>query len=204
MPNSPQNNPAKRKSALRKALRALRQSHVDALPEAMRGLVFHRPPTGLHAHIPDDAVLGFYSAAGSEAPTTAYASFFLERGHAIALPRFADKQSPMHFAEHSDPFEHSDCVPSPFSSDKHPIMQPRSTAKAITPDVVFVPLIGFCDTGERLGQGGGHYDRWLAANPSALAIGMGWDCQLVESLPTEAHDRAMDLIVTPTRSYGPF
>jgi 5-formyltetrahydrofolate cyclo-ligase len=31
--------------------------------------------------------------------------------------------------------------------------------------VVIAPLLGFTAEGGRLGQGGGHYDRWLAANP---------------------------------------
>jgi 5-formyltetrahydrofolate cyclo-ligase len=72
------------------------------------------------------------------------------------------------------------------------------------PDVLFVPLVGFTARGDRLGQGGGHYDRWLAANPHVPAIGLGWDCQLVEDLPREDHDRPLSAVVTPTRLFGPF
>src|SRR3546814_6880034 len=57
--------------------------------------------------------------------------------------------------------------------------------------------------GRRLGQGGGHYDRWLAAHPGARAIGLAWDEQLCEDLPHETHDIRLDAIVTPTRLYGP-
>ena len=38
----------------------------------------------------------------------------------------------------------------------------------------------------------------------ALAIGLAWDCQLVDDLPHEAHDRPLAAVVTPTRLYGPF
>ena len=74
----------------------------------------------------------------------------------------------------------------------------------MTPDVLFVPLVGFTPEGARLGQGGGHYDRWLEAHPTTLAIGLGWDVQAVDELPVEAHDRSLDAVITPTRMYGPF
>lgn len=67
---------------------------------------------------------------------------------------------------------------------------------------MFVPCVGFTADGGRLGQGAGHYDRWLAAHPSAVAIGLAWDCQLVDELPTEPHDHPLDAVVTPTRLYG--
>ena len=65
--------------------------------------------------------------------------------------------------------------------------------------------MGFTPSGKRLGQGGGHYDRWLAEHPAVLKIGLAWDIQCVEpedALPTEPHDIALDAVVTPTRMYG--
>ena len=82
--------------------------------------------------------------------------------------------------------------------------QPFADAAALEPDVLFVPLVGFTATGIRLGQGGGHYDRWLENYPHVPAIGLAWDSQLAEDLPTEAHDRPLAAVVTPTRLYGPF
>jgi 5-formyltetrahydrofolate cyclo-ligase len=63
-------------------------------------------------------------------------------------------------------------------------------------------LLGFTRDGHRLGQGGGHYDRWLASHPQVVALGLGWDCQLLDNLPLEPHDCALRAIVTPTRIYG--
>jgi 5-formyltetrahydrofolate cyclo-ligase len=82
--------------------------------------------------------------------------------------------------------------------------QPKDNLSEVIPDTLFVPLIGFTERGGRLGQGGGHYDRWLAEHPETRTIGLAWDCQLVEELPTEAHDIDLNAIVTPTRFYGPF
>lgn len=103
----------------------------------------------------------------------------------------------MTFREHTDPFGETDLSPGAFS-----LLQPSAGAREVTPDIVFVPLVGFTAKGERLGQGGGHYDRWLAEHPRAMTIGMAWDVQLLEALPTEPHDVTLDAVVTPTRLYG--
>jgi 5-formyltetrahydrofolate cyclo-ligase len=187
------------KQTLRKALRAERRRHVAALPDTTRALLFRVPPAPLAALIPEGAAIGLYRADPNEAPAAAYARHFLEAGHTIALPRFAMRDSAMEFARHSDPFEESDLETGPFG-----LLQPLPEAKALTPDVVIVPLVGFTADGRRLGQGGGHYDRWLSAHPDAVAIGLAWDCQLVEDLPHEPHDRPLSAVVTPTRLYGPF
>ncbi len=64
-------------------------------------------------------------------------------------------------------------------------------------DVIVVPGLGFGRDGGRLGSGGGHYDRALARLPaSTTRIGFCFACQLVERLPQEPHDQAVDLIVT--------
>lgn len=187
------------KSELRKRLRAARREHVASLPESMRGLVFRAPPALLLERIAPDAVIGFYHAAPDEAPTRSYMSHFLERGHQIALPRFASRSAAMEFALHTDPYGDSDLEPGAFG-----IAQPAADAPRLVPDVLFVPLLGFTTSGTRLGQGGGHYDRWLAQHPGRLAIGLAWDIQRCHSLPAEAHDVVLDAVITPTRIYGPF
>jgi len=187
------------KTKLRKTLRKARQEHVLAQPDNIRALLFHRPPAPLLKTIASDAVIGLYHSTSDEAPASGYAKFFQESGHTIALPSFTSEAADMQFRHHSDPYEHSDLARGPFA-----IMQPVDDVDVIVPDLVFVPLIGFTAEGARLGQGGGHYDRWLAAHPGRIAIGLGWDVQLCEDLPIEPHDIALDAIVTPTRIYGPF
>ena len=173
-----------RKSTLRKALRQTRREHVAAQPDAIRALLFHRPPAPLLAGLADDAVIGVYHALPDEAPAGGYARFFHEAGHRVALPFF-------------DPLGETELETGPYG-----IRQPGPDAEELVPDILFVPLVGFTERLERLGQGGGHYDRWLAAHPEARAIGLAWDAQLVESLPVEPHDMALDAVVTPTRMYG--
>ena len=184
------------KQRLRGKLRAGRRDHVDALPDSTRRLLFLRPPAPLAALIPQDATVGLYHAIRAEAPTAAYARWFLENGRTIALPRFAAKDAPMSFAAWTDPFANSDLHIGP-----HGIPEPCEAAETYLPDVVFVPLLGFTPRCDRLGQGGGHYDRWLAAHPGVIAIGLAWDCQLCDELPVEPHDVPLRAVVTPTRFY---
>lgn len=185
------------KSELRRTLRAARKAHVEALADHIRGLLFHRPPAPLLARIPAEAVIGLYHAGPWEAPAGGYARFFRDAGHSIALPFFADRGAAMTFRHHTDPYAQDDLEVGPFG-----ILQPAAAAEPLTPDILFVPLIGFTASGARLGQGGGHYDRWLAEHPPELGIGMAWDVQLCDALPLEPHDRRLDAIITPTRIYG--
>lgn len=185
------------KQSLRKQLRAARRDHVDALPDVTRALLFKRPPAPILGMIPNGATIGLYRTGPSEAPASSYAKFFAEEGHALALPWFADRSAPMEFRAHSDPFGESDLAVGAFG-----LMQPSAEAGLLVPDVLFMPLVGFTAGGDRLGQGAGHYDRWLEAHPGTIRIGLAWDCQLLESLPVEPHDMPLHAVVTPTRFYG--
>ena len=187
------------KAALRRDLRNLRRAHVEALDPRVKALLFNRPPSALSALIPQGAVIGLYSATAAEAPASGYARFFHEAGHPLALPAFTSRADPMTFRLWTSPYIDEGLEPGPFG-----MSQPLADSDLVKPDVLFVPLVGFTAQGARLGQGGGHYDRWLERHPHVRAIGLAWDCQLLDALPHEAHDRPLSAVVTPTRLYGPF
>ena len=187
------------KQALRRELKAARVEHAASLSPSMRALVFRRPPAPVLTLIPSGASIGLYRASEGEAPATNWAQALNEAGHRIALPRVTSREEEMSFHVHTDPLGESDLEAGPFG-----LLQPAASAEEIVPDVLVMPLVGFTANGERLGQGGGHYDRWLTAHPATVTIGLAWDVQLVESLPLEAHDQRLNAVVTPTRFYGPF
>ena len=182
------------KKLLREKMRAARKQYVAELPGATRALILMRPPAPIAQMVPEGSVVGLYHATPVEAPTGGYARWFQENGRTVALPAFDDRGAPMHFRKWGDPLGADDLVEGPFGP------QPADDAARLTPDVVIVPLLAFTADGHRLGQGGGHYDRWLADNP-VPSIGLAWDMQLVDSLPLEPHDRHLDAIVTPTRLF---
>ena len=186
------------KADLRRRLRAERRAFVDALPRQVSALVFHRPPGAVRDLVPQGASIALYHAGPGEAPASGYARFFHEHGHAVALPWFADRAAPMTFREFRNPMLDTTLVEGPFGP------QPDPLAKEVVPHVLFVPLLAFSPDGHRLGQGGGHYDRWLAAHPEAIRIGLAWDMQEVPALEWEPHDMRLTAVVTPTRVLGPF
>jgi 5-formyltetrahydrofolate cyclo-ligase len=65
-------------------------------------------------------------------------------------------------------------------------------------DLVLVPGMAFDLSGNRLGRGRGFYDRMLA-QATGIKCGVGYDFQLMEQIPTEAHDEKVDFIFTPNR-----
>lgn len=188
-----------RKAALRSDLRARRRAFAADLPSAVSALVFRQPPAAILSLVPEGATIGLYRADPGEAPAGSYARHFFEKGHPLALPRVTKLSAPMRFHPHTDPYEESDLVPGVMG-----LQQPSGDLPEVVPQVLFMPLVGFTARGERLGQGGGFYDRWLAAHPDTIAIGMAWDMQEVDELPIEDHDMPLAAIITPTRILGPF
>jgi len=90
-------------------------------------------------------------------------------------------------------------------SGKFGIREPVETCLAIPPDeldLVLVPGVAFGLDGHRLGRGKGYYDR-LLQNFSGTKIGVAFDEQIVDVVPSEPNDVRMDLILTPTRSVKP-
>jgi 5-formyltetrahydrofolate cyclo-ligase len=64
-------------------------------------------------------------------------------------------------------------------------------------DAVLAPLVGFDRQCYRLGYGGGYFDRTLGAlAPRPLAIGVGFELSLIETIYPQGFDIPMDLIVT--------
>jgi 5-formyltetrahydrofolate cyclo-ligase len=65
-------------------------------------------------------------------------------------------------------------------------------------DVVIVPMLGFDSTLNRIGYGGGYYDKFLSEQKQSRKIGVCFALGQVEKIPTEDHDIALDLLVTET------
>jgi 5-formyltetrahydrofolate cyclo-ligase len=65
-------------------------------------------------------------------------------------------------------------------------------------DLLLVPGLGFAIAGQRLGRGGGYYDR-LLTKAGGFKCGVAFDWQVVANLPLEPHDVLLNCILTPTR-----
>ena len=95
----------------------------------------------------------------------------------------------------------------PLTANRFGIPEPVLDATQVCPvsqlDIILMPLVGFDARGNRLGMGGGFYDRTLAHIQSLptppLLIGTAHDCQEVPALPVEEWDVPLDGILTPSR-----
>ena len=63
-------------------------------------------------------------------------------------------------------------------------------------DLVIVPCVGFDGDGNRLGHGGGYYDRYLPHCPQAKTICAAFEAQRLEHVPTDSFDVKPDIIIT--------
>ncbi|QGM80174.1 5-formyltetrahydrofolate cyclo-ligase [Otariodibacter oris] len=72
------------------------------------------------------------------------------------------------------------------------ILQPKLDIRKVLPtselDMIFTPLVAYDTRGNRLGMGGGFYDRTLAQYPDIVSVGLAHRCQQVDSLPIEHWD----------------
>lgn len=85
------------------------------------------------------------------------------------------------------------------------ILEPKLDVRDVLPlnelDVLVTPLVAFDETGQRLGMGGGFYDRTLQhwQQHGLYPVGLAHDCQRVETLPVEQWDIPLPAVVTPSR-----
>lgn len=87
---------------------------------------------------------------------------------------------------------------------REPVPTLRAPLAAWALDAVLVPGVGFDRAGNRLGHGGGHFDRLLArVRRDTVLIGIALDTQVVDAVPVRAHDRRVHVIVTPTQTLRP-
>ena len=115
-------------------------------------------------------------------------------GRIIGLPVTAAKPAPLTFRRWSKNCE--------MACDQYGIQYPKN-GEVIAPQLLLVPLLAFTPRGDRLGYGGGYYDRTLAylraklrSSGDIFACGVAYAGQEVENLPTDAHDVRLDGILT--------
>ncbi len=93
------------------------------------------------------------------------------------------------------------------ASNKYGIAEPILSCKDIKVvaelDLILTPLVAFDAQGQRMGMGGGFYDRTFAKQPLAQQrlIGLAHDCQKVANIPTAAWDVPLPMVLTPSAVY---
>ena len=150
--------------------------------------------------------VAIYAAMGSEVDPAAFAAAAAKRSWRVAYPCMLSATDAMACGQRMcmRAVSAGDASEAPFiahptrafaatdvDSDRFPIMP----AEAL--DMIVVPLVAFDQTGARLGYGGGCYDRYLPMlSPACQIIGIAFDEQHVDRVPTDAHDLPLPHIIS--------
>lgn len=189
---------ASAKAVLRVTMRALRRQLVQEHPEGdwqaadhvqdlLNGLKLTRP-----------GIAAVYKASGNEIDPRPLAEALIRLGWKIALPVCEDFRQPITFRA----FAPGDRL----APDAMQIASPLASAPEVEPDLVITPLLAFDPQGNRLGQGGGYYDRTLERlrtwKKKVHVVGLAFSGQEVERVPSDPHDQKLDAILTE-KGYRP-
>lgn len=185
----------KRKAAMRRSARAARRSIAPdarrAAAEVAASRVLELPQlAGIRSVL-------VYAAMPEEIDPAPIADALRAAGVRTAYPRVEGPgEITMHWGDGED-----------LEPGHYGILEPpadSALADASDIDAVIVPGAAFDGACRRLGLGGGFYDRLLRRlRPETVKVGLAFDEQVVDAVPTADHDVPLDFVVTPTRTLRP-
>ncbi len=168
---------------------------LQRLPDHLRAAESRSVCRRVLEHLPKEPFnAAVYFPMRSEVDIRPLIEELLKRGCSLFMPRAEGKGF-----EFRQVHSLTNLVPGPFG-----IHEPTDATALIekeTIQYIFTPGSAFDRACNRLGRGSGGYDKWLksvrAVNPNVQVWGLCLDWQLVNDVPTEAHDEPMDAVVTP-------
>ena len=203
-------NVAQHKQAVRAKALAQRNDIPQALREQKSASISSQLAAKLDrlldSHQGGPVTVATYAAMGSEPNPSAFSSYAERRGCRVAYPCMlsaaeaaasgqrmrmravaaGDVDTAPFIAHPTRAFAATDV-----DSSRFPIVP----AEAL--DMIVVPLVAFDHTGARLGYGGGCYDRYLPTlSPACQIIGIAFDEQRVDHVPTDTHDLPLPQIIS--------
>lgn len=141
------------------------------------------------------SVVMLYMPLATEVDTTTLAIRCFQTGKIVCVPKVDWDRRDMHAVEIRS-FDDN------METDEHGLRTPRG-GQLLPPsaiDLVVVPALAYDTQGSRLGRGGGYYDRYLSRlRRSATAVGVAFDTQIIDEVPSDERDVSVDTVVTDRR-----
>lgn len=173
------------KQALRKEIRDLKRAMTEEEIVA-RSEKLGRLFADSQAYLEAKTIYG-YLPYNQEVRTVPMLEQALKDGKKVAVPKvFGDT---MHFIYLQD----LSCVEKGYAGIPEPVAnEPVAEDKTA---LVLMPGLAFTRNGDRMGYGGGFYDRFLAEEPDHPTLALCYDFQIVDKLPTEEFDIPVDTVL---------
>ena len=134
-------------------------------------------------------IIGGYYPFNYEIDVMKVLNKFEKQNYIITLPKIK-KNSQMDFFYWS--------TKDPLVVNKYGIPEPTST-KIKYPNILLVPLVAFDSNLNRVGYGGGFYDRYIKRikkNQKIITIGLAYSFQKIKKIPVNKYDNKLDFIIT--------
>ena len=177
----------------KKSLRAAYQALLEQMPKVearRRSAVICSTALALPV-LQNKKVIAAYSSFGHEVVTQPLLANLLAAGFVLTLPVVDQQNQKMEFRR-VDSLE-------TLTPGVYGILEPH-TGQLCSPEeieLLFIPGLAFDRQGNRLGRGGGYYDRYLpTVKPNAVKIGLAFQLQIADALPVDPHDIKVDAVIT--------
>jgi 5-formyltetrahydrofolate cyclo-ligase len=176
---------AAEKQAARKAAMALRKRVHAAASGAGEAAAKH--VLDWLASAPELRSIAGYMPIHTELDILPLMQVLHRRGYALSVPVIIGKAMPLKFRAWTPE--------TPMMRGAFGAMVPESGAWQ-RPDLLLCPMLAFDATGQRMGYGGGFYDRTIAALSPVRALGFAYAGQQVNTVPHEATDMPLEAVAT--------
>lgn len=181
------------RNEIRQKRKALHEDEVAKCSELVRRVVLE------HEFLKQNRCIASYHSFSGEIDTVEINKALRLAGHHMALPVIhPEEKGLMDFYSYEKP---EDLILNRFKIPE-PVVSAENLVQHHNLEVVIVPLVGFNEKGERLGMGGGYYDRMLKKiSCECLTLGLAYDFQLIPEIKSQPWDMPLDEVITPTKHY---
>jgi 5-formyltetrahydrofolate cyclo-ligase len=181
------------KASLRKEILAKR----DSIPPAVKKIKDREIEARLF-NLPEfktAKTISFFASFRSEVDTVSMIRRSLEAGITVVLPRVEGRDLVLYQIKGMH-----ELVPGCWDIPEPSVVTEDRKINANSVDTIIIPGAAFDETGNRIGYGGGFYDRLLAQLQKPVPIiAPTYEEQVIESVPTDSHDKKVNIIVTDKR-----
>ncbi len=182
------------KSSIRKDIQDNRDS-LDKSSRQEKSFLIAGRLMGLDKYRESSNLLAYYPFR-SEIDTRMIIKDALGCGKEVALPRVGAKGLDLYYIKDLS----KDLEPGSYDI-MEPIPSRCRPAEPHKMDMVIVPGVGFDRKHNRLGYGGGFYDRLLAGIPRSVPrIALAFDLQVLDEIPVSGHDLKIDILITESQT----